>query len=140
MKILVAVDGSACSKRMLAHLVSEAMWRGDSHQYTVFHGIEPLPHRAAALAPPPTVRALYDSQAEAVLRPVRTFLHRHGIDARFVHKVCRPAREIARMAAVQHFDLVIMGSHGHGRLGNAVLGSVVTQVLAQAKTPLLVFR
>jgi nucleotide-binding universal stress UspA family protein len=33
-----------------------------------------------------------------------------------------------------------MGSHGHGTLGNLVMGSVATKVLAQSKVPLLLVR
>ena len=33
-----------------------------------------------------------------------------------------------------------MGSHGHGNLGNLVLGSVATKVLAGSKLPVLLIR
>jgi nucleotide-binding universal stress UspA family protein len=33
-----------------------------------------------------------------------------------------------------------MGSHGHGTLGNLVMGSVATQVLAHCKAPVLLVR
>jgi nucleotide-binding universal stress UspA family protein len=33
-----------------------------------------------------------------------------------------------------------MGSHGHGALGNLVMGSVATQVLANCQVPLLLVR
>ena len=38
------------------------------------------------------------------------------------------------------FDLLIMGSHGPGTLGNLVMGSVATQVIAQSKVPVLLVR
>lgn len=140
MKILLAVDGSPCTKRMLAYLVTHEAWSAAGHQYVVFHGVPPLPHRAAAFASPAEVRACYEDDAQRVLGPVRIFLERHGIEATFLHKVCRPAREIARLATARHFDLVIMGSHGRGKLGSVVMGSVATQVLALCRTPVLIFR
>lgn len=140
MRMLVAVDDSDCSKRMLAHLVSHERWCGPGQAWTVFHAVPPLPHRAAALADPDSVEDYYASDAERVLRPVRTFLKRHGIEPSFVHKVCPPAREIARLASSGKFDLVVMGSHGRGAVGEAVLGSVVQKVLASTKTPVLVVR
>jgi nucleotide-binding universal stress UspA family protein len=139
-KILVAVDDSACSKRMLAYLVSHEPWSEGRHEWTVFHGVQPLPHRAAALSEPDTVKAYYESDAERVLRPVRAFLQRHGIQATFLHKVCAPGHEIARLARPGRFDLVILGSHGRGAVGSAVLGSVAQKVLAQTRTPVLVVR
>ena len=47
---------------------------------------------------------------------------------------------IAKMADSGKFDLLMMGSHGHGLLGNLVLGSVVTKVLAKCGTPVLLVR
>jgi nucleotide-binding universal stress UspA family protein len=38
------------------------------------------------------------------------------------------------------FDLVLMGSRGHSRLMNLVLGSVATQVLAGCGVPVLLIR
>lgn len=140
MKILVAVDDSECCKRMLAGLVSQAFWTGGGHDWTVFYGVPPLPHRAAALADPATVEDYYAADAERVLRPVRAFLGRHGIQPRLVHKICPPAREIARLANSGRFDLVVMGSHGRGALGAAALGSVTQKVLAGTKAPVLVLR
>ena len=37
MKILVAVDGSPFTKRMLAYLAAHDEWLGAHHQYTVFN-------------------------------------------------------------------------------------------------------
>ena len=41
---------------------------------------------------------------------------------------------------VKGYDLVILGSHGHGTLVNLVMGSVATQVLAHCKVPVLLVR
>lgn len=53
-----------------------------------------------------------------------------GIEAEFAHKVGHPADEIAAFAEHGKFDLVIMGSRGHGALANLVVGSVAMKVLA----------
>ncbi len=140
MRILVAVDDSTCSKRMLAYLVSHEGWCNGGHAWTVFHGVPPLPHRAAALADPPSVEGYYASDAERVLRPVRSFLKRHGIQPTFLHKLCTPEREIARLADSGRFDLIVMGSHGRGAVGGAMLGSVAQKVLASTKLPVLLIR
>ena len=140
MKILLAVDGSAYTKRMLAYLVQHAPWLDPDHDYTVFHGTVALPHRAAAYADLDLVRGFYADDAETVFRPIRKFLKRHGIGATFVHKIGNPADNIAKLAEKGKFDLLVMGSHGHSALGNLVLGSVATQVLALCSTPVLLVR
>ena len=52
----------------------------------------------------------------------------------------RTADNIARMADKGKFDLVVMGSHGHGRLANLVLGSTASKVVAQCGVPVLLVR
>ena len=47
---------------------------------------------------------------------------------------------IAAYAEDGRFDLVVMGSHGHGELAGLVMGSVVTRVLARCKVPVLLVR
>ena len=46
MKILVAVDGSSYTKRMLAYLAAHDEWLGDQHDYTVLHVVMAVPPRA----------------------------------------------------------------------------------------------
>jgi nucleotide-binding universal stress UspA family protein len=140
MKILVAADGSKYTKRMLAYLAAHDEWLGAQHQYTVFHGVLAVPHRAAAFVDPQVVKGYYDAEAQAVFKPIRAFFQKQGLEAVFVHKVGHPADLIARLADEGRFDLLVMGSHGHGLLGNLVLGSVATKVLAQCSTPVLLVR
>ena len=47
---------------------------------------------------------------------------------------------IARFAEDGKFDLLIMGSHGHGTVVNLVMGSVATKVMAECKVPVLLMR
>jgi hypothetical protein len=51
-----------------------------------------------------------------------------------------PGTVLARQAAEGGFDLVMLGSHGHGALGQLVTGSTVARLLSHAKTPVLVMR
>jgi nucleotide-binding universal stress UspA family protein len=47
---------------------------------------------------------------------------------------------IGKVADDGKFDMLIMGSHGHGTIVNMVMGSVATKVLANCKTPVLLIR
>jgi universal stress protein A len=49
-----------------------------------------------------------------------------------------PHTEIIRRAQEMGADLIVMGTHGHGGLAHAVLGSVVERVLHRARCPVLV--
>lgn len=140
MKILIAVDGSAYTKRMLAYLAAHDEWFGPKHSYTVIHGVLAVPHRAAAFVGQNVVREFYESDAELVFHPIRAFFAQQGLEATFVHKVGHVAESIAELAEDGKFDLVVMGSRGHGDIANLVLGSVVTKVLAKCSVPVLLIR
>ncbi len=140
MKILLAVDGSVYTQRMLDHIVGPGRWPGTLNQFAVIHCAAAAPHRSAAFEDLAVVQGYYDEDAQAVLRPVREFLARHDIVAACVHDVGSPARKIADLAQREGFDLIVMGSHGLGALANVVLGSVATQVLALCQTPVLLIR
>jgi len=140
MKILVAADGSKFTKRMLAYLAAHDEWLGPQHQYTVLTVDAPLPSRAAAALNKANVQEHYAEQAEKVFKPIRTFLARHGIDAQYLHRVGEPGDEIAALARKGKFDLLVMGSHGHGALARMVMGSVTSRALAGCDVPLLIVR
>ena len=51
-----------------------------------------------------------------------------------------PASTIVETAKNEGCDLIVMGSHGHGALGQLLLGSVTTRVAALSTVPLLIVR
>jgi nucleotide-binding universal stress UspA family protein len=140
MKILAAIDGSPYTKRMLAYLAAHDEWLGAHHSYTLLHAVPAVPSRAAAQLNKDTLKAYYDDEAEKVFKPIRSFFNKQGLKASFVGKPGSAAEQIASMADKGGFDMVILGSHGHGSLTNLVLGSVATKVLAQCRTPVLLVR
>jgi nucleotide-binding universal stress UspA family protein len=86
------------------------------------------------------VDGYYSDETGKVLSPVVRFLARHSIKATQAWKVGHAGDSIANYATAGGFDLVVMGSHGHGALGNLVMGSVATQVIANCKVPVLLVR
>ena len=140
MKILVAVDGSTYTKRMVAYVAAHDEWLGAHHEYTLLHAVPPVPPRAAAVLDKNTLKCHYDEGAEKVFKPIRTFFNKQGLNARFVSKVGAAAEVISDAAKKGDYDLLMLGSHGHGTLSNLVLGSVATKVLANCRTPALLIR
>ena len=140
MKILVPVDGSPFTKRMLAYLAAHDEWLGGLHQYTLLHVAPAVPPRAAAVLDKAVLQAHYAEESDKVFKPLRSFFAKQKIAADFVAKAGPAADTIASLAEKGKFDLVMMGSHGHGVLGSLVMGSVVTRVLAGCRTPLLIVR
>lgn len=140
MKILLAVDGSAYTKKMLAYLVTHKETFAGDNSFTLLTVQPAIPPRARAALSKEVVEQYQLDEAERVLSPVTKFLLRHDIDAKTVWKVGHAAEQIAKLAEAGKFDLVVMGSHGHGALGNLVMGSVTTKVLAHCTVPLLLVR
>jgi nucleotide-binding universal stress UspA family protein len=140
MKILLAVDGSEFTKKMLAYLTTHEELFGAHNRYTLLTVTPQLPPRARSAVGKDMVDEYHREEAEKVLAPVTKFLLRHGIDAKSVAKVGHAGEIISKAAETGKFDMVVMGSHGHATWGNLVMGSVATQVLANCKVPVLLVR
>lgn len=140
MKILLAVDGSAYTKKMLAYLATHDEMFGSSNSVTLITVQAPLPPRARAAVGAEVANGYYADEAAKITAPVVKFLKRHGMDATVVAKVGSPGEVIAKTADSGKFDLLVMGSHGHSALGNLVMGSVATNVLAHCGVPVLLVR
>ena len=140
MNILLAVDGSAYTKKMLAYLATHEDLLGASHSYTVLTVQSPLPPRARAALGKEVVDSYHAEEADKIMAPVAKFLGRHGVEAKRMYKVGPVGETIAKVADTGKFDLLVMGPHGHGALATLVVGSVTTQVLAHCKVPLLIVR
>ena len=140
MNILLAVDGSTYTKRMLAYLATHTELFATSNNYTVLTVQPHLPPRARAAVGKAVVDQYQLEESEKVLAPVTKFLLRHGIDAKTTWKVGHAGDTIAKFAESGKFDLLVMGSHGHGTLTNLVMGSVATAVVANSKVPVLLVR
>ena len=140
MKILLAVDGSPYTKKMLAYLATHEELLAGTHDYTALTVQPQLPPRARAALGKAVVDKYHADEGEKVLAPVSKFLARHGVTIKSAVKVGPIGETIAKQAESGKFDLVIMGTHGHGSLGKLVMGSVSTQVLANCQVPVLLVR
>jgi nucleotide-binding universal stress UspA family protein len=140
MKILVAADGSPFTKRMLGYLAAHDEWLGPRHSYTVLTVVAPVPARAAAVLAKDLLESYYHDEADKVFKPIREFFAQQGLQVEFVTKHGHAAEVIAAHADQGKYDLLMLGSHGHTSLGNLVMGSVATKVVAQCGVPVLLIR
>jgi nucleotide-binding universal stress UspA family protein len=140
MKVLLPVDGSDVTKRMLAYLTTHEGMLGAKPQLIVLNVQMPLSLRAAQAVGAEVLDNYHQVQAESVLGPVCKFLDRHDIAYKARWKIGTPAQEVLKAADKQKVDMIVMGSHGHGAFGSLLLGSVTQKVLHNAKVPVLVVR
>ncbi|WP_119154314.1 universal stress protein [Caldimonas tepidiphila] len=140
MRILIAADGSDYTRHMLDYVATHGDLFTPAHEYTVLTVVLAVPPLAAGSISKQDLADYYDDSARSVLDQARGFFEARGIKAECLHKVGHPADVIAETADGGKYDLIVMGSHGHSALGNLVMGSVATQVLARCKTPVLLVR
>lgn len=140
MKILLAVDGSDYTRKMLDYVCANRTLFDPSHEYVVFNAQGPLPPHARSALGAATVQGYHQDEAQKVLQPALEALGRQGLKARSEWKTGPIGETIGHYAEEGRFDMVIMGSHGHGALARLVMGSVTTEVLARCGVPVLLIR
>lgn len=140
MKILLAVDGSTYTKRMLAYVAAHDELLGSGNTFTLLTVVTSVPPQVTNFIDKATLQKYYEDEAEAVFKPVRAFAEQNHWKPTFLHQVGHTSDVIADTAKTGKFDLLIMGSHGHSTLGTLVLGSVTTRVMARCTTPVLIVR
>ncbi|NML42423.1 universal stress protein [Ramlibacter sp. G-1-2-2] len=140
MKILLAVDGSDYTRKMLEYVVANRSLFDASHSYTLFHAQPPLPPHARSALGTTAVQAYHEEEAQRVLQPALATLKAQDLEAQGSWKMGSAGDAIAAAAREGGYDMIIMGSHGHKSLAQLVMGSVSTQVLAQCGVPVLLIR
>lgn len=140
MKILLACDGSEYTQKMLDYVLTQRALFDQGHEYTVFNAQIPLPNHAASVVGGHATHEYYEEEARKVIDPAVERLQAQGLRAAAAWKAGSLGETIADFAQKNGFELIIMGSHGHGALGRLVMGSVANRVLAHCTVPVLLVR
>jgi nucleotide-binding universal stress UspA family protein len=140
MKLLLAADGSKFTKKALAFLVTNENLLGPNDELVVLHVQPPVPPRVTTLAGATLVATYHREEAEKVLEPVRRFLARHEIAFSAAWVVGSPVTEILKAVKKQKCHMIVMGTHGHGLLGRALMGSVAQRVVTDCEVPVLLVK
>lgn len=140
MKILFAADGSGHTKKALAFLVTHPELVGVDGQVTVVHVQPAMPPRVTAMIGTAAIHGYHQDEAAKVLDPIAQFMQRHEIGFATKWVVGSPAAEIIRAAQQDKAHLIVMGTHGHGLIGRALMGSVAQNVLVESDLPVLLVK
>jgi nucleotide-binding universal stress UspA family protein len=135
--ILVAVDGSPDAEAALTH--AAALARDQNARLTLLTAIPPLPATAmlASGAAPPRSEVIRH-YAETLRRATDSLPDDVSVTTLLVEGT--PARALIQRAESGDYDLIVMGSHGHGRLHASLLGCVSQKVLHASPIPVLLAR
>lgn len=140
MKILFAADGSKYTKKALAFLTTHENLAGGTDEVVVLNVQSAFPGRVKTMVGAATVAAYHLDEAKKVLEPIEKFLTRHKIAFRSVSVVGSAAAEIVRVAHREKAHMIVMGTHGHGLLGRAVMGSVAQRVVSDSDISVLLVK
>jgi nucleotide-binding universal stress UspA family protein len=134
-KILVAYDGSPTSRTALTQAYELA--QAETAEITVVT-VAPTVAPLAALAPVSLegLRAELDEWAKAKLDEAKAAAPA-DLTVRTVQRQGHVGDEIVVEIESGHYDLVVLGSRGHGRLTTEILGSVNNHVHYHTDVPTL---
>ncbi|AGU50102.1 UspA domain-containing protein [Variovorax paradoxus B4] len=138
MKILIAVDGSVYTQKALNYLLANRAMFVEGHELVIVHVCTGISGHVARHLSKEVITDYYAEENAKVLDPVAALLVENGvsnytIDKRHGHA----AEEILKSAAAAHAELIVLGTHGHGLLGRALMGSVATKVISETDTSVL---
>jgi len=138
MKILIAVDGSAHTQKALDYLAKHRAMFIDGNQLVVVHVCVGVPGHVTRHLSKEVVRDYYAEEAAKVLNPLKEALARQGVtDYTFDQRHGHAAEEILKAAIASGAELIVMGTHGHGLFGRALMGSVATKVVSETDISVL---
>lgn len=140
MKIVLAADGSSYTKKALAFLMTHAEIAGGDGHIVVVNVQPAVPPRVKSMVGATAVNEYHADEAQKVLKPIEKFLARHDIAYTTRWAVGRPGDEILKAARKDKAHMIVMGTHGHGILGRALLGSVAQNVITDCEIPVLLVK
>ena len=131
--VLWATDGSETAARALPYALG--LGAGDAAKLVVVHVREILVGRGGGYP----VLADESELRERIREQVKD-LRAGGLDATFVVRTCtagHTAPTIAEIAGEVGADLIVVGTHGYGRVAGLLLGSVTQGLLHSGVCPVL---
>jgi nucleotide-binding universal stress UspA family protein len=140
MKILLAADGSKFTKKALAFLATHETLCGPTDELLVLNVQPPMPPRVKTMVGSSAVRDYQEEEALKVLDPIERFLKRHKVPFRASWTVGSPHAELLAAAKKEKAQLIVMGTHGHGLVGRALMGSVAQRVVSDCDVPVLLVK
>jgi nucleotide-binding universal stress UspA family protein len=142
LKLLVPVDGSSHSDRVIDFAIRKKDWYKDSVELHVLNVQPAMPYGSSVTAAigQDAVNKYHREEAMKVLTPVMQKLDAAGVT--YKHHICvgDPGELIAEFAKEQGCDQIIMGTRGAGAAAALLLGSTVTKVIHLSTVPVLLVK
>lgn len=138
LKILIPVDGSDNSLRVVKHIIDKAVLYKDAVQIHLLNVQRPFPGTIRGVKE--QAEQYHRDEGEKALAGVRKLLDDAGLQYSCHISIGDAGEVIARFAKDQKVDQIVMGTRGGGAVANMLLGSVATKVLHLAEVPVLLVK
>jgi len=140
-KILVAVDGSENSGRVVDFLLKTKGWYKDAVEVQLLNVQMPVAGvNVKMFISQDSLNEYYRDEGTAALKQARGKLDGAGLAYAHHIGVGDPAEVIVEYAKAKGCDQIMMGSRGLGSVSGLVLGSVATKVLHLTGVPVTLIR
>ena len=141
MKFLLAVDGSSCSVRAAEYLAAHLdLFKAQPELFLVNVHAPIASARVRSYVGKEALEKYYAEESADALKPASAVMDAKGLRYETISLVGDVAEQVNKKSAELGCSMIVMGTHGHGNLGNLVMGSVATRVLAESKTPVLLIK
>ena len=141
-RIVHPTDFSPASGPAFKQAIAQA--KDNKSTLVIMHVLPILPVIGDAFIPPATIDEMIRgqrAQAEKQMERLVTRARAAGVKAAGVVLDDGSVPDaIVRFAKRQRADVIVMGTHGHGFLAKALLGSVAERVVAKAPAPVTLIR
>ncbi|UWZ79439.1 universal stress protein [Geoalkalibacter halelectricus] len=145
-KILYATDLSAGASHAFGYAISVAM--GCEAKISIINVYEKLSHNANIEMRSEDFSSAKIKLTNKIKARMSQFAKKEGYDECLYEKLIgsiyvasgNPVEEILEQARDGDYDMIVMGTHGHGFLYSALIGSTARKMIKESEIPVLVVR
>lgn len=134
-KVLVPVDGSACSDRVVDFLLDQIATEGPMELHLLNVQIPVESGHARMFVSAGDIEEYHREEGLAALKSARAKLDAAGVEYAWHVAVGRVADTIVRFAREHAVDRIVMGTHGRSALTHLLMGSVASEVSRAVDLP-----
>jgi nucleotide-binding universal stress UspA family protein len=138
-RILVAMDGSEEANRAAQFAVDLAQRISES-EILVLNVQDPVEESQTHGLAHDAIIKHREQLAQGTAAQALAVIEKAGIRCQFDWSFGDPAHTIAEQARIRNCNLIVMGTHGTGRLANVLLGSVAQSTVHLSMVPVALVR
>ncbi len=141
-RVLLPVDGSECSLRAVALVISKRACYAnpDDLEIHLVNVQAPFSHDVSRFFSKEQIVAFHHEESEKLMDEACKLLEAAGAKYTCHKEIGKVAETISDLADTLHCDQIVMGTHGRGALVELLMGSITLKVISLIKIPILLVK